>query len=83
MFNISSLRTSEGSGYKLFCMQESVGRMRSEMLMDGDDIGTQSQLIWPIQFVWFCYSWVIKEDPNTSQLSTTRIWSVLRAWQGQ
>lgn len=57
--------------------------MRSEMLMDGDDIGTQSQLIWPIQFVWFCYSWVIKEDPSTSQLSTTRIWSVLRAWQGQ
>lgn len=38
--------------------------------MDDGDICTQSQLVWPIQFVWFWNSWVINGDPSTSQLST-------------
>lgn len=71
MFSKSSLRTLEGT-HELFCIQESLSgqQVKSKMLMDGGDICTQSQLTWPIQFVWFWYSWVIKDDLSPSQLST-------------
>lgn len=40
--------------------------------MEGGDTCIQSQLIWPVQFDWFWYSWVTEDDASTSQLSTQR-----------